>query len=162
MKVENAMTTSVATCLAGDALRDAALLMDRENRGSLFVLAEDGSGRIQGVLTDRDVCLATAREEERASKLPVRAVMSGNPHVCHPQDYLEHVLQIIETTGRRRLPVVDDAGHILGAISLTDIARVATEPSDSTASTAVSTDEVCRVLVACARERREPEHLLLG
>ena len=46
--VADLMSKQVATVLAGEALRDAALLMDREDRGSLFVLEEDGSGRIEG------------------------------------------------------------------------------------------------------------------
>ncbi len=158
MKAEDAMTKELSICLVGDAVRDAALLMDREDRGSLFVLAEDGSGRIEGVLTDRDVCLSSARGEEAVGELRVRAVMSADPHVCHPEDDLQRVLQIIETSGRRRLPVVDNGGHILGAITLTDLARVATQSNDAE----VSTYDVCRVLVACASQRRNPEHVLLG
>ncbi len=158
MKVEDVMSKQAVTCLAADAVRDAALLMDRADRGSLFVLAEDGSGRVEGVLTDRDVCLCVARGEEKAGELPVRALMSAVPHVCHPQDDVRHALRVIETSGCRRLPVVVEGGHILGAITLTDIARVAIEVGEP----GVSSDEVCRALLACARERREPEHLLLG
>jgi CBS domain-containing protein len=158
MMVEDAMTEDVAICFAADSVRDAALLMDRENRGSLFVLAEDGSGRIEGILTDRDVCLSAARGEEGTDDLCVRALMSADPHVCHPRDDLRDVLGIIEASGRRRLPVIDGGGHILGAITLTDIARVVTQFS----GTEISPYEVCRALVACSRERREQAHLLLG
>jgi CBS domain-containing protein len=158
VKVEDVMTKQVLTCLAGDRVRDAALLMDREDRGSLFVLAEDGSGRNEGVLTDRDVCLSAARGQEGIGDLRVRAVMSSDPHVCHPRDDLRSVLEIIETSGCRRLPVVDGGGHMLGAITLTDIARVAVKSSDPD----VSAVDVCRALVACASQRRDPGRILLG
>lgn len=158
MRVEDVMSMQVVSCLAGDEIRDAALLMDREGRGALFVLAEDGSGQLEGVLTDRDVGLSVGGGDEAKTHLGVRALMSAVPHVCHPRDDIRRALQIIETSGCRRLPVVDEAGHILGAITLTDIAKVAIQSSDS----GVSANEVCRALVACASERREPEHKLLG
>ncbi len=158
MKVEDAMSKRVATVLAGAAVRDAALQMDREDRGSLFVLEEDGSGRIEGVLTDRDICLAVAAGEPGVGDLQVRALMSADAHVCHPSDDLQRALEIIESCGRRRLPVVDEAGHILGAITLTDISRVVTRSGEA----GVSASDVCRALVACSSRRRDPEHRLLG
>jgi CBS domain-containing protein len=158
VKVEDAMSKQVATVLAGEAVRDAALLMDREDRGSLFVLAEDGSGRVEGVLTDRDIGLAVATHERGIGELQVRALMSADAHVCHPSDDLRRALEIIESCGRRRLPVVDEAGHILGAITLTDITRVVTRSGEA----GVSASDVCRALVACSSRRRDPEHRLLG
>jgi CBS domain-containing protein len=155
--VEELMSKQVVSCLAGDEVRDAAALMDRTNRGALFVLSEDGLGRIEGVLTDRDIGLAVGQGRKELGELNVRGLMSATPHVCHPSDDLEAALQIIETSGCRRLPVVDDAGHVLGAITLTDIAREAVRSG----SAGVSTVAVCRALVACASERRDPEHRLL-
>lgn len=158
MKVEDAMTKRVATCLVSDFVSDAARLMDREGLGSLCVLADDGSGRLAGVLTDRDVCLAVARGESRLAELHVRALMSADLHVCHAGDELKQALLEIETCGRRRLPVVDDAGRLQGLLTLTDLAELAAGAQPAPISPA----ELCRVLVSCASRRREPEHLLLG
>ncbi len=161
MKVEDLMTKQVLTCLAGDVVGDAAILMDREGRGCLFVLADDGSGRVVGVLTDRDICLSIGNatpEDLAAGGMRVRSLMSAEPHACRPGDSLSRALVAIESCGCRRLAVVDEGRHLLGVITLTDIARASADPARS----GVSPEDVCRALIQCAGERRDPEHLLLG
>lgn len=158
MNVEKTMTTQVATCSADDTARDAAALMDAEDRGALFVVADGESRRIEGVITDRDICIALAREGDPSSSLKVRAVMSAVPHVCLATDSLSRALQLIETHGKRRLAVVDEKGHLLGAITLTDIARAAIGGG----ARDVTSSDVCQALVACSRHRQDPEHLRIG
>ncbi len=89
----------------------------------------------------------------------VRALMSAEPHGCRPSDSLARALVTIEDCGCRRLAVVDEARHLLGTITLTDIAKAATT---DTARSGVTPEKVCRALIQCAGQRRDPEHLLLA
>lgn len=159
MKVEQVMTKDVATCYPDDALIDAASLMAAENRGSLVVLAGDGSRRVAGILTDRDVCLAVARSPE-LSGLQVRSAMASPVHCCRPDDALWELVALAETHAVRRFPVVDGGGQLEGLITLDDIAREAAR--SGAGMPALSAHQVCRAIGRCASEPHDAGHLQLG
>jgi len=158
MKVEQAMTKEVASCFPEDSLRDAATLMAAEDRGALVVLEADASRHVLGVVTDRDVCLALAREDDAAG-LPVRAVMSAPPICCRPDDALWELLALAETHGVRRFPVIDRGGQLLGLVSLDDVAREAARSHPGIQ--ALSAHEVCRTLALCAASPHRAQELAL-
>jgi CBS domain-containing protein len=56
MKVSDLMTTAVRSCGTGDNLQLAAQIMWESDCGIVPVV--DGDGRVVGVITDRDICMA--------------------------------------------------------------------------------------------------------
>ena len=87
--------------------------------------------------------------------------MSGAVDRWRPDGRLHGVLGIMQTARGRRVPVVDESGHLWGAITLTDIARYATREHLG-GLPILSSHDVCLTLARTGSARHEPEHLLLA
>lgn len=119
MRVHEIMTSDVRSCRADAYLSTAANLMLDNNCG--FVPVVDDRGVVVGVLTDRDVCLATARRSSATEEIPVAEVCSGKVYSCSPGDEIHVALHTMRNARVHRLPVTDDLGRLKGVLSLTDI-----------------------------------------
>jgi CBS domain-containing protein len=126
MKVSSIMNPNVETARAEDDLAKVAMVMWRKDCGFVPIVDPD-SGRVVGVLTDRDVCMASATRHEAPEALLVRDTMAGQVWSCGVDDELETAL---ETMGRRqvhRLPVLDRSEKLAGVLSFSDVVRHATQ-----------------------------------
>jgi CBS domain-containing protein len=121
MNVAAVMTHEVYTCHPGDSLNTAANLMWEHDCGCVPVV-NDG-GRVVGMLTDRDICMAAYFRGVPLKALKVDETMSKSVHSCSPQDAIDAAEKIMSANKVRRLAVVDDSGHLCGMLSLNDIAR---------------------------------------
>lgn len=59
----------------------------------------------------------------------VRDVMTTNPQTIHPEDTLQTALARMEACGSRHLPVVNDAGDLVGIISDRDCRLALNSPT---------------------------------
>ena len=125
MRVEQLMTKSPRTCRPGDTLSEAAQIMWDNDCGCVPVTADDGSERLAGVITDRDICMAARFEEKTLTELRVGDAMAKAVRACNAGDSIAHAETIMAETRVRRLPVVDDSGQLVGLVSLADLAREA-------------------------------------
>jgi CBS domain-containing protein len=125
MNVEQVMTKNGATCLADNTLADAARVMWEQDCGFVPVVESDGSSKLVGVITDRDICMAAYTRGVNLHALRVGEAMARSVQSCAPGDSLGLAEQRMSEFRVRRLPVVDDGGHLLGVLSLSDIAREA-------------------------------------
>jgi CBS domain-containing protein len=123
MKVKDVMIKEVKTCRVGESVNTAAKLMWDHACGCAPVL--DDSSKVAGIITDRDICMAAYTQGKPLQDIPVRSAMSKVVRYCAPQDTLIMAENIMKTNQVRRLPVLDDAGNLVGIISLDDIAREA-------------------------------------
>ena len=121
MKVNELMTSPVKTCRTTALLGDAARTMLDGDCGCVPVV--DSRGRLAGMLTDRDVCLAVAARHQTPWEIPVRDVMSPNIVSCLVTDYLETALVAMKEHRVRRVPVVDEDRRVKGIISIDDVIR---------------------------------------
>jgi CBS domain-containing protein len=119
--VRSIMTTSVRCCSPSDSLNHAAQLLWEGNCGALPVT--DANGVLVGMITDRDVCMASYIQGAALSALPVEGAMSHAVKACTVQDNLGRVLEIMQISQVRRVPVVDEHGRIAGLVALSDVAR---------------------------------------
>lgn len=85
-------------------------------------IVEDPSGRVQGILTERDVVRRLAFRETAAT--PVEKVMTAPVMVIAEDDYLYHAIARMRRFKLRHMPVVDAAGHPVGMLNL-DAALIA-------------------------------------
>jgi CBS domain-containing protein len=77
-----------------------------------------------GIVTDRDICIATATRSLPPANLVVRDVMStAEVHFCRPEDDVRTVLATMGRHRVRRLPVLARESKLVGNISLADLAR---------------------------------------
>jgi CBS domain-containing protein len=119
MKVQELMTTNAITCNTDTSLAAAAGLMWDHDCGALPVT--NGDGRVVGMITDRDICIAVATQQRLASEIPVGALIAGQLHFCTPQDDIQQALQIMQQAQVRRLPVIGEDGALQGILSISDI-----------------------------------------
>ena len=85
-------------------------------------VVEQGTMRLIGVLTDRDIscrCVAQGKGPETR----VKDAMTTEPRCCHPEDDVAAVEQIMMQAQVRRVPVVDARGDCVGMIAQADLAR---------------------------------------
>jgi CBS domain-containing protein len=152
MKVQDLMVKDVTVCRTNTNLAALAELLWRGGCGSLPVL--DDSGRVIGMITDRDVCIALGTRNRKASEVQVKEVSLPRVFTCLPEDDLGAALKTMESQGIHRLPVVDRNGALAGILSIDDVVCGAVQrPRKSQ----VGFDEVIQTLKGII-ERRAHEH----
>ena len=153
MKVSELMTTDVRNCWANEPLDRAAKLMWESDCGSLPVL--DQNGKVVGMITDRDICMAAFTQAELLARIPISRAMSPELHSCAPDEDLDKVEKRMRAHQIRRVPVLDNEGRLRGVLSLADIAqRAAKEAKGKAGSRQVSFAEVGETLAAVTTPRR--------
>lgn len=123
MRVDALMSTNLATVRPETDLRVAIGEMRSHDCGFLPVV--EGNGRVVGVLTDRDAALALGTDDVRPSERSVADVMTRDPHTCRVDESAHQALRRMSGARVRRLPVVNETGHLAGAISIDDLVLVA-------------------------------------
>jgi CBS domain-containing protein len=122
MKVKDIMTAEPRTCTTDTTVAEAAHLMWDADCGILPVV--DG-GPLVGVVTDRDMYIALATRNARASELQVGEVATRIVATCEPEDDVQAALATMKHARVRRLPVVGFGGTVLGILSMNDIVLAA-------------------------------------
>ena len=123
MKVSELMTTEVRACHPHDALNRAAQLMWENDCGAIPVI--DASGKVIGILTDRDICMAAYTRGIPLAHARVENAMSLEVCTCIANDTVANAADQMRQRQVRRLPVIDDDGVLIGVLSLSDIVREA-------------------------------------
>lgn len=89
--------------------------------GSLRIgLVVDDEKRLLGTVTDGDVRDAILRGVSLDD--PARSIMCSSPVVARPDDAPETLLALMRRRDVLQVPLVDEAGHILGLRNLSDLA----------------------------------------
>ena len=92
--------------------------------GSVLVMAAGDT--VAGIVSERDLVRAMSQEGAAALELEARQVMTRDVVSCHPDDSIDHVMEMM-TSGRfRHLPVVD-RGELLGLVSIGDVVKARLE-----------------------------------
>ena len=147
MKVKELMTKDVLCCSPNESLNRAAQLMWEGDCGVVPVVASDG--KLVGVITDRDVCMAAYTKGRPLAALWVEEAMSKKVSKCSPDASLEVALSTMKDARVRRLPVVDDAGRLAGILSMNDVAREARKQSKLPLGQALCADLAQTMGVIC-------------
>ncbi len=100
-----------------DSLDRAVALMMEHNIGSLVVTEQ---GQLVGILSERDLLTVLNEKHALWEPLTAKQAMTPDPIVCHPDNTLEEVMNMMVDNNIRHLPVVYD-GKLEGMLSITDI-----------------------------------------
>jgi CBS domain-containing protein len=122
MKVEKLMSKDVRWCSPDQSLRDAAGLMWERDCGCVPIVDE---GRVVGMITDRDICIAALFQGRPLAEIPINQSMSRDILACRADDEVGSAEATMQRAQVRRLPVTDGIGRLVGILSLNDIAREA-------------------------------------
>jgi CBS domain-containing protein len=120
--VSELMTKKVSFVRAHDSLSVAAKMMWDGDCGVVPVL-EAGGERVVGMITDRDICMATFMRDRPPSGIAVAEVMSRGLFSCTPEDSIEAAESLMRDKQIRRLPVLDASGALAGILSLADLVK---------------------------------------
>ncbi len=154
MKVEEICTRAARSCTRETSLADAADILWDADCGILPVV--DEAGRVVGVVTDRDICMALALTGQPAADMPVGPLLGPVLHTCRLTDELRDALCTMRTRKVRRLPVVDGAGVLQGVLSLSDVA-LAAKPERLAGPSDVSDEDLALALKTISAPKKAAE-----
>lgn len=121
MKVHNVMTCDVHTCRPETDLSMAAMQMWNGDFGALPVLAD--GGKVVGMITDRDICMAAATKHRDPATIRVDEVITGEVYGSSPDTDIHQALKIMQKRQVRRLPIMSaEDGKLVGILSMSDVA----------------------------------------
>lgn len=119
MKVKEVMTASAVCCGLETNVGQAVELMWSRNVGMLPVV--DVDGKLIGVVTDRDICIALGTRNRLPGELTVGEIAMKKVLTCRPNDDVHEALSEMATHQVRRLPVVNDQNIPQGVLSMDDL-----------------------------------------
>lgn len=119
MRVADLMVRDVKFCSPETNLAAATELMWRNDLGSLPVV--DSAGKLVGIITDRDICIAAGTRNWSASDLAVGDVATKTVLTCAPNDDVHEALNTMRQQRIRRVPVVAPEGKLEGIVCLNDV-----------------------------------------
>ena len=103
-----------------DTIVEVCSIMIREGIGAVVV--RDAAGRVVGLLGERDIVRAVARNGEAALQLAVDSVMMRDVVFCAPGDTVESAMQRMTDRRVRHLPVIEH-GQLVGIVSIGDMVK---------------------------------------
>lgn len=113
----------VFTVTPGTSLAEIAHQLRTRRIGAVLIMSDPDS--VAGIVSERDLVRALAEHGAAALHLEAREVMTREVQTCHPDDPIEHVMEMM-TRGRfRHLPVVDR--ELVGLISIGDVVKARLE-----------------------------------
>jgi CBS domain-containing protein len=125
MIVSDLMTKNPGSVKTHDTLSAAVQIMWNADCGAVPVV--DDAGQLIGIVTDRDICIASWSRGLAPNGIFVGEAMTPDPACCSPKDPIAQAAEIMRSKQIRRLPVVDSAQRLVGILSLADIVRVTTD-----------------------------------
>jgi CBS domain-containing protein len=134
VQLRDVMSKDVLTTTPDVTVAGAAKAMTDRGVGSACVMAD---GVLVGIITERDVLRGAASGKDLTEE-PVSSWMTGNPDTIDVEELPSEVSRRLQKAGYRHLPVVDDAGALVGIASMRDVWRFSflpDEPDDMTMRT---------------------------
>lgn len=149
MKVAQIMKTELKTCRQSDMLDVAARLMWDFDIGAIPVI--DDFGKLVGVVTDRDACMAAFMQHQPLHNVAASVAMNKHVITVRADDDHATVASLMARHKIRRVVVIDDDGRPIGIVSLNDLALAARKGQD------VQRNQVADTLAAiCAPRTTAP------
>ena len=118
-KVRNAMTENPRTVGADTTIVEAARALRDEDAGILPVVE---GGRLEGVVTDRDVVVRVVAEGRDPNEARVRDAMSERLVTIDPDQEIDEAMRLMSEHQVRRLPVCEEDGRLVGVLAQADVA----------------------------------------
>jgi CBS domain-containing protein len=119
MQIREVMTQGAEIIPLDAAAVEAAAKMRELDVGSLPVC--DGE-RVEGMITDRDIAIRLVAEGLDPSKTKVSDIMTPGVTYCFDDQSVEEASALMEAHQIRRLPILNRDKHLVGILSLGDLA----------------------------------------
>lgn len=119
MQIREVMTQGAEVVHLEAPAVEAAAKMRELDVGSLPVC--DGE-RLEGVITDRDIAIRLVAEGLDPSTTKVSELMTPGVTYCFDDQTVEEASRVMEAHQIRRLPILNREKHLIGMLSLGDLA----------------------------------------
>ncbi len=141
--VRDVMSSRVVSVRAEASFREMADMLHSSRFSGFPVL--DRSGRVVGVVSEADLLVKAAvqaegtswpaalrhvREDDKALGVTARDLMTAPAITIGPDAPVADAARLMYDRKVKRLPVVSQAGHLLGIISRVDVLTVVSRPDD--------------------------------
>jgi len=122
LHVDEVMRTGADLPAVGPDTPLSAGLLEMSRKGLGMTAIVDDARRVIGVFTDGDLRRALDTQlDVHATRM--RDVMTAGPKVARPRMLAAEAVHLLETYRITALPVVDDAGTLVGALNVHDLLR---------------------------------------
>lgn len=123
MIVEEIMQSDVRTLKPENTIEEACNLMEKNRIRHLPIV--NGSGKLVGLVTDRDIrdalpSIFLRKDDQDILAKPLESLMTTDLFTCHPLDFVEEVAALFYEHNIGCLPVVNDR-KLVGIITETDL-----------------------------------------
>lgn len=141
LRCRDIMTRDLVVATRETLLKDVALMMKREDTGVIPVIeyaagngkannTDDlnyetrghGRGKLVGLITDRDIVIRALADGKDCAATRAEEVMTTDIYSARPNDRVVDVLRKMGQKQVRRIPVTGEDDHLLGMISMADVA----------------------------------------
>jgi CBS domain-containing protein len=114
--------TSVLTIAPEATAVEAARVMNERRVGALVV--RRGQGKLEGIISERDIVIALAEHGPAATERPVRSLMTPAERLitCSPTDTVDRIMAVMTDRRVRHLPVLE-GGRLAGIVSIGDVVK---------------------------------------
>ena len=120
MKVADLMAKHVEFVDPDTSVQEAASLMGELDVSALPIgSAED----LKGIITDRDILYRVVAEGRDPKRTTALQVGTRNVFTCTADDDVTVAMDLMASQNVRRLPVVNEAQHVIGWLTLSDLSR---------------------------------------
>jgi CBS domain-containing protein len=109
----------VFTCQPSDTVAEAARALHERRVGAMVVCDAD---KVVGILSERDIVAAVARDGAGALTRPVSSYMTKDVQFAKPADAVDSLMERMTEKRIRHLPVLSDE-RLAGIVSIGDVVK---------------------------------------
>ncbi len=121
---EQIMTERVITTTASATVGDVARLLSRNGISGMPVVAEGEitglKTRVVGIISEADIMGAPV-------DAPIESLMTSDVVTVQPRMAVSEVVKCLADRNIKRVPVVNEAGHLVGIVSRADVVAAMAE-----------------------------------
>jgi CBS domain-containing protein len=111
---------NVVTASPNDSVRSIASTLTERRIGAVVIIEQDGS--INGIVSERDIVHAIAKNGPKALDMKARQIMTADVHTCEPADSEAELMTLMTNQRIRHLPVIEQC-KLAGMISIGDVVK---------------------------------------
>lgn len=112
--------TRIVSAVPSDTVADIARMLTEHRIGAVLVI--DDSGLPVGILSERDIVRAIARDGADALARPAADLMTRELITGQPTDTVADMMAVMTERRIRHIPILDNGG-IVGVISIGDVVK---------------------------------------
>ncbi len=120
LRCRDIMTRNVTTARTDTPIAEVSRLMRSEDIGAVLVV--DPNGKLEGIVTDRDIVVRGLTSDKNEAELVAGDCMSTDLYTANQNERLVEVIDEMGDHKIRRIPVVNGRNRLVGIISMADIA----------------------------------------